>query len=93
MVAEWLAEATGRVIPEFGFEALPEHPLMPPSLRRPIAIAEIADVTPYIGRSATIDGEMHRVVGEDPEQRGRAIVAVGDRQFSTNFEMLRRHFG
>jgi hypothetical protein len=95
MVAEWLAEATARVIPEFGFETLPqhEHPLMSPSLRRPIAVAETTDVTPYIGRSATIDGEMHRVVGDDLEQRGRAIISAGDRQFSTSIETLRRHFG
>jgi uncharacterized protein DUF488 len=94
MVAEWLAEVTGRVVPEFGFETLPqhEHPLMPPSLRRPIAVAETADITPYIGRSATIDGEIHHVVGEDPEQRGRAIIAAGNRQFSTSIETLRRHF-
>jgi len=36
MVAEWLAEATGQVVPEFGFETLPQqdHPLLPAALRR-----------------------------------------------------------
>ena len=36
LVAEWLAQATGEPVPEFGFETLPQHnhPLMPPSLRR-----------------------------------------------------------
>ena len=39
MAAEWLAEALGVTVPEFGFESLPqhEHPLMPPQLRRVIA--------------------------------------------------------
>src|ERR1019366_452407 len=43
MAAEWLAEALGFVVPEVGYEALPqhEHPLMPPQLRRVIATAEI----------------------------------------------------
>src|SRR5579884_1596976 len=36
LVAEWLADALGCPVPEFGFEHLPqhEHPLMHPSLRR-----------------------------------------------------------
>ena len=36
MAAEWLAEALGRPVPEFGFEELPQHlhPLMPAGLRR-----------------------------------------------------------
>jgi hypothetical protein len=36
LVAQWLAEATGQAVPEFGFETLPQHnhPLLPPSLRR-----------------------------------------------------------
>ena len=35
LAAQWLSEALGQVVPEFGFEALPqhEHPLMPPSPR------------------------------------------------------------
>jgi hypothetical protein len=39
MCAEWLAEALGRVVPEYAHEGLPqhEHPLMPLELRRPIA--------------------------------------------------------
>jgi hypothetical protein len=36
MASEWLAEATGQAVPEFGFETLPqhEHPLLPSSLHR-----------------------------------------------------------
>jgi len=94
MSAEWFAEALGIVVPELGFETLPqhEHPLMPPELRRPIIATEPADVTPFIGRVATIDGEEHRVLSADPAQPGRAIIAVGDRQFSTSIETLHRHF-
>lgn len=94
MAAEWLAEALGFVVPEFGFEELPqqEHPLMPLQLRRVIATAESLDVTPWIGRTATIDGEVHRVVGPDPAHPGKAIVAVGRRQFSTGADTLHRYF-
>ena len=94
MAAEWLAEALGRPIPEVGFEALPqqEHPLMPASLRRPIATNDIADVTPYIGRSAMIDGELHYVTGADHANPGHALISVGTREFSTGIETLRRHF-
>lgn len=94
MAAEWLAEALGSVVPELGFEALPqhEHPLMPAQLRRPVAMT-IPDITPYIGRGATIDGELHRVIGPDPKQPGKAIIAAGDRHFSTGIETLRHHFG
>ena len=44
MAAEWLAEALGATVPEFGFESLPqhEHPLMPPQLRRVIASTDHA---------------------------------------------------
>jgi hypothetical protein len=94
MAAEWLAEALGFVVPEFGFESLPqhEHPLMPLQLRRVIALPEAVDVTRYIGCTATIDGELHCVVGPDPLKPGSAILAVGDRQFSTGGDMLRRYF-
>ena len=79
---------------EFGFEALLQHrhPLMPAELRREIAETEIPDVTPYIGKIAAIDGERHRVLGADPEQPGKAIVAAGDRHFSTGIETLRLLF-
>ena len=95
MAAEWLAEALGAAVPEFGFEALPqhEHPLMPPQLRRVIASTVVPDVEQFVGRTATIDGELHRVVGPDPKKPGMAIIAAGDRRFSTNIETLRRHFG
>ena len=35
LVAAWLGDALGLVVPEVGFEALPqqEHPLLPPSMR------------------------------------------------------------
>jgi hypothetical protein len=94
MAAEWLAEALGRPVTEFGHEALPQHrhPLMPVALRREIAETDVHDVTPYIGKIATIDGEHHRVLGADPEQPGKAILAAGDRQFSTGIEMLRLLF-
>lgn len=94
MVAEWLAESLGVTVPEFGFEALPqhEHPLMPPQLRRVIAMPETLDVTPYIGRTASLSGVMHRVVGPDPNKPGGAILAVGDRQFPTSGDTLRRYF-
>ena len=47
MAAEWLAEALGTPVPEFGYETVPqgEHPLMPPQLRREIALPDIPDVT------------------------------------------------
>ena len=94
MAAEWLAEALGTAVPEFGYETRPqgEHPLMPPQLRRDIVLAGVADVTPYIGRSAMIGGELHRVVSVDPNKSGMAIVAAGDRQFSTGIDTLQRHF-
>ena len=94
MVAEWLAEALGVPVPEFGFEALPqhEHPLMPTQLRRVIAMPEPFDVTPFIGRTASLAGELHRVVGPDPNKPGAAILAVGDREFSTSADTLRRYF-
>ena len=39
MAAEWLAEALGRPVAEFGYEDLPQHrhPLMPAALQREIA--------------------------------------------------------
>jgi hypothetical protein len=94
MVAEWLAEALGVVVPEVGFESLPqhEHTLMPPQLRRVIATIEVLDVTPYIGRTASLAGGLHRVVGPDPAKPGHAILAVGERQFSTGGDTLRRYF-
>ena len=104
MVAEWLAEALGVVVPEVGFEGLPqhEHPLMPIQLRRVIATAETFDVTPFIGRTASIAGELHTVIGPDPRRPGMAIVAIGQpgeasitenaRQFSTGGDTLRRYF-
>jgi hypothetical protein len=94
MVAEWLAESLGFAVPEFGFEHLPqhEHPLMPAQLRRVVDIPEPFDITPLIGRTTTIGGELHRVVGPDPAQPGKAILAVGNRRFSTGADMLRRYF-
>ncbi len=94
MAAEWFAQTLGCLVPEYGFETLPqhEHPLMPTELRKPIAMPELADVTPFLGRSAMIDGEEHRVLCSDPANPGRAIIATGDRQFSTGIETLRRHF-
>jgi hypothetical protein len=37
IAAEWLADALGGVVPEFGFETLPQdaHPMKPQELRRP----------------------------------------------------------
>jgi hypothetical protein len=94
MAAEWLAEALGFVVPEVGFEALPqhEHPLMPPLLRRVIATAEVLDITPWIGRTATIDGELHRVDRPSPHKPGSAIIVAGGREYSTGGDMLRRYF-
>ena len=94
MAAEWLAEALGMPVPEFGYETVPqgEHPLMPPQLRREIALPDIPDVTPFIGRRAMIEGELHVVVGPNSEKPGMAIVAAGDRRFSTGIDTLRRHF-
>jgi hypothetical protein len=94
MAAEWLAEALGFVVPEVGFEALPqhEHPLMPLQLRRVIATAEPLDVTPWIGRTATIDGELHRVDRPNPLKPGTAIIVADGREYSTGGDMLRRYF-
>jgi hypothetical protein len=94
MAAEWLAETIGTTVPEFGFELLPqhEHPLMPPQLRRVLPTTEPGDVSPFIGRTAIIAGELHRVVGADPDKPGMAIIAAGDRQFSTSMTTLRRQF-
>ena len=94
MAAEWLAEALGQPVQEFRHENLPQHarPLMLPSLRRPVAATEIADITSYIGRSKVIDGQLHRVLGCDPAQPGKAIILAGDQQFSTGIETLRRLF-
>jgi hypothetical protein len=94
MAAEWLAEALGRPVPEYGYEAYPErhHPLMPIALRREVATAAMPDITPYIGRSKVIDGARHHVLRADPDQPGKAIIATGDRQFSTTVETLRLLF-
>ncbi len=94
MAAEWLAETLGRPVPEAGFETLPQadHPLMPPGLRRPVATAEVPDLSPFIGREAVIEGALHRVIGLDPAQPGRAIIGVGDRQFPAGLATLERHF-
>jgi hypothetical protein len=96
MVAEWLAEALGVVVPEVGHEHLPqhEHPLMPLQLRRVIATAMIepCDVGPYIGRSAIIGGELHQVVEADPDKPGQAIITAGGRRYSTGGDSLRRYF-
>ncbi len=94
MAAEWLAEALGVTVPEFGFESLPqhEHPLMPSQLRRRLPSTEPGDVSPFVGRTAIIAGELHRVVGPDPGKPGMAIIAAGDRRFSTNMTTLRRQF-
>lgn len=94
MTAEWLAETLGIAVPEFGFESLSqhEHPLMPPQLRRVLPVTEPGDVSPFIGRTAIIAGELHRVLGPDPEKPGSAVIAVGDRRFSTSITTLRRQF-
>lgn len=94
IVAEWLAAGLGIVVPEFGFESLPqhEHPLMPRELRRVIAPPEIPDVTPFIGRTATIHGKVYRVARPDPDQPGRAIIDTGAGEYSTGIDNLRRHF-
>jgi hypothetical protein len=94
MAAEWLAETLGFVVPEVGYEALPqhEHPLMPPQLRRVIATAEILDVTPWFGRTATIDGELHRVDRPNPLKPGTAIIVADGRECATGGDMLRRYF-
>ena len=60
-----------------------------PSLRPPIAVAEIKDVTPYIG---SIDGEEHRVISADPSQTDYAMIGVGERRFTTKMAPLRRLF-
>ena len=92
MAAEWLAEALDRPIPEIGFETLPqhEHPLMPPELARKIPVPP--DLSPFIGRTAKIDGLVHAVLGLDPDNRQRAIIAVGDRRFPAGLDTLQRHF-
>ena len=94
-VADELAEmALGQPVREFRHEDFPQHahPLMPPSLRRPIAATEIADITPCIGRSKVIDGKRHHVLRADPDQPSMAIVTTCDRQFSTTVETLRLLF-
>ena len=65
---------------------------MPPQLRRRLPSTEPGDVSPFVGRTAIIAGELHRVVGADPDKPGMAIVAAGDRQFSTSMATLRRQF-
>ncbi len=94
MVAEWLAESLGVLVPEYGFELLAQgdHPLMPPQLRRHIAKPAIIDVSGFIGWLASIDGEAHRVDRLDPAQPGRAIIVAGAREYSTDADTLRRHF-
>ncbi len=94
MVAEWLSEALGEAVPEFGHEALPQdrHPLMPAGLARKPAGLPAIDLTPFIGRSVMLAGEEHRVVGPDPAKPGRALVTVGERTFSTCADTLVRHF-
>jgi hypothetical protein len=87
MVAEWLEQNLGRDIPELGFETAPKgtHPLMP-------VLASPADLLAFVGYEASINGELHRVVGLDPNYTGRVIVAVGDRQFPVGLDILRAHF-
>ncbi len=96
MAAQWLADHLKQTIPEFGFEALPqhEHPLMPQELRRvPVAVPEANDdVTPFIGKEATIHHELHRVISADPNNPGQAIVEASGRRFSTTLNSLRRYF-
>ena len=94
MAAEWLADSLGVAIPEFGYETRSqgEHPLMPPQLRRVIATVAIFDVTPWIGRTATIDGELHRVDRPDPNKPGNAIIVAGCRVYSTGGDALRNYF-
>ena len=94
MAAEWLAEALGVAVPEFGYETRSqgEHPLMPPQLRREIVLSNVPDVTPYVGRTATIEGELHTVAGADPQRPGMAIIVTGGRSFSTTIDTIRRHF-
>lgn len=75
---------------------------MPLQLRRVIATVAAFDVTPFIGRTASIGGQLHTVIGPDPAKPGMAIVAVGQpgevsitetaRQFSTGGDTLRRYF-
>lgn len=94
LAAKWLADALGLVVPEVGFETLPqqEHPLMPPRLQRVDTPHGVPDLTQYVDRNATVDGELHRVVTVDRDKPGKAIVAAGDRRFATRIDTLRRHF-
>ena len=94
MAALWLAEALGRPIPELGYERLPQadHPLMPPELRRPTKLPEPTDLSSFLGRSATIDGEVHRVVAIDPGNPERVIIQVGSHTFPAGLDTLTKHF-
>ena len=94
IAAEWLAEALGVAVPEFGYETRPqgEHPLMPPQLRREIVLSGAPDVTPYVRRTAIIDGELHTVASADPQRPGMAIVTTGGRSFPATIDTIRRHF-
>ncbi len=63
---------------------------MPAQLRRVLPTTEPGDVSPFVGRTGIVAGELHRVVGPDPERPGMAIIAAGDQQFSTSMTTLRR---
>jgi Protein of unknown function, DUF488 len=96
LAAEWLNDTLGIQVPEFGFESLSQerHPLMPLELRRADKTpAAGPDVTPYIGRTRTFHGELHRVIGADLDNPGYAIIGAGERTFSTAFATLARLFG
>jgi len=99
MAAEWLGAHLNQVIPEFEFEALPqhEHALMPKELRRAVPPKPTADVTPFIGKQAVINGEINRVIEADAANPGQAIVEVegngGSRRFSTSSITYENTFG
>lgn len=75
MTARWLADATGRPVPEFGFEHLSqhEHPFMPTVLRPQAPPESRDDPTPSIGRTGTLAGVLYRIEGipREPKPRHR----------------------
>lgn len=80
LVKPWLEQAIGQAIVE-----IDPNPAEAPNDTR-------FDVTPFIGRSATIDGRLHRVIGPDPDNPGQAIVETEGRRFPASPNSLRRHF-
>jgi hypothetical protein len=98
MAAQWLAEGIGQPVPEFDHEQLCQHmhPLWPDAVRptetRGPAGAQGPDLRLFLGKTAMIDGQMHKVIAIDADDPSKAVVQAGMSTYKAGVQNLQRFF-